>query len=1705
MKKLLSLVLALTLLVGIVPVYAEGDTELQGETEIPAAVVSAEPEEEKEEEAPAPVQAEEPPAPAQENTAPVQEDNPPAAAPAQEPAAPAQEPVKPEEDKQEEPSVPSDAPEAETVPEEDAASGEGGGEEKAPEIPVEEPEPEEEGGMVEKAPVDPPASLTLEGGSYNSAILSWTESASATTSTRYIIYYKDTNGVSKNTPELTFGQSPYTVTGLTCGLKYTFTIKAKEGTLLSNESAGPETYTPVPAKPTGLTLLQDPSTSVTLSWNEVDGASGYYIYRSVDGGEFTQIKQITSKTNTTYKDNGLTIGKMIQYQVKAYRTVNSVPIPGPAAEASIVELIPLAPNWITVQGVSSRSAKVTWAKVTGAESYEIWRSTSSDDDGDLIAVVAATTSAYQTYLDETDLIPGQDYYYHVMAVINNVAGKANYASVYQHEVAVVTGLEVTAQTADTISLKWDRDPVATKYVLEYFNSPTGSPSTWEVVGPYASHYNDEIKTNIGEYTVKNLDASTIYYFRISAVMTLGGSTFYGAPSNEILGSTKAPQIDDLEVAAYDYNAVLLQWVETGASDEVEIYRGIGTGTPTLLDKIASGTGYYIDSTVTAGKKYTYYVMAKVQVTTPEEMTIRSEKSNTVTCIPDNVAPGGVTATPDSATSVKLDWYQVNGANGYYVYKRHVGDDNFTLVQVLNGAANTTLIVTDLIKGEEYEFEVAAYRTVSGEKYPSKRRANSGAVLIYPSAPQNVTVTVVDATTLKISWKSLPGVAGYYLDVAEEDGVDNGSYHDYDGGEFFDGPVKVSGTSYTLSNLKTGRIYLVDVHGYVLDMQGNEVGGVWSLQEQGIPVPAAPASFSGSSMDSHTVKLTWSKVNMDAANCGYEILWSRDGLNYSHLDYISGAEHTEYIHSTDPATHPELTLATRYYKIRSYMNCESVNVVSKDKAISKEKITPVPATAKNLVLKSENTTTILLTFDGESNAVAEYFVERKEGSGSYKSLGKATWASDHWEYEDTGVKKGTLYTYRTQPVVGSNHGSYAVSPSGRSRPAKSASVTADCRNAATIRVSWLTVTGASGYEVWRSDSETTGYSKLGTTAKLYYDDKTVATGKTYFYRVRAYYTYGTDSMQYGEYAYLDYPQEIIGETCVPTPPEDFKLSSQTYNSVTLTWTPTAGKNCHYRLTYETASTSETLITDQIALKTGTYTVKDLQVGEEYDFYIYTVFKPATGPEMVSIKGTLSGSVKIVPNKVTGVAVTAKAPADAASTATFSAKVTWKETGGGIGYNVYRRKSDETTATKVGTVTGLEFFDDGSSFTVGEVYYYSVEAVGEGSSVGAMSAEVPVTVKPMPVTGLEAVSAGPKKVTLTCDDMSADLYYIYRSTSKGSIGSLIKKVNYSDFPWTDTGLTCGKTYYYTVKAFKSGFIGGGSTQVPRTPLPLAPMVGTATYRTAKSATLTWAPGSPAGEISGYQLVYRVSGATAWTSGGTAKAAATSGTVKVKATAKEYEFAVRAYYTVNGTKVYGPYSDVSNKVVLEPRDVTGLKVGTPSTANIPLSWDKQNDITGYVIYKCSTADGTYTEAGTSTTNSYKLTGIAPGTLVYIKVTTYVTQGGKRIESPLDTAMVKSGYINLAKPVLTLTYNGKTYCKFTWKTVKNAKGFEIRRKLGSSILTIEEIEDSSMREYLHDDSTAVVYDKKETYYSVRAFTTLSDGTKIYGPWSAWLKKPKK
>jgi fibronectin type 3 domain-containing protein len=210
-----------------------------------------------------------------------------------------------------------------------------------------------------------------------------------------------------------------------------YTVQPVLGTWSGAESTqSASVITTVPAPVLNSASAQNPTAAqatgdVTLSWSAVSGASGYDVYRRIAAGSYdytTPLNGATPVSGTTYTDAGGGLsGAGYAYVVRAVQ-------PSPAAESpSSNELTvtpwtrPSAPSSVTATPQAAAAVAVTWAAVTGASGYDVYRRTSSGSYNFAAPLNGATPVSGTSFADTT-ASNGVSYLYVVRAVVSGAGG-----------------------------------------------------------------------------------------------------------------------------------------------------------------------------------------------------------------------------------------------------------------------------------------------------------------------------------------------------------------------------------------------------------------------------------------------------------------------------------------------------------------------------------------------------------------------------------------------------------------------------------------------------------------------------------------------------------------------------------------------------------------------------------------------------------------------------------------------------------------------------------------------------------------------------------------------------------------------------------------------------------------------------------------------------------------------------------------------------------------------------------------------------------------------------------------------------------------------------------------------------------------------------------------------------------------------------------
>ena len=203
--------------------------------------------------------------------------------------------------------------------------------------------------------------------------------------------------------QFTATEAGYADGSVTASTKYQYRVRAYGPGGWSGFSNALTVTTPaaapaVPAAPTGVTAATtNGSKVVTLSWDAVEGADSFVIYRRAYNNETASWggwEQFTSSTNE-FVDEGADYGTIYKYRVKAR---NAVGLSKTFSEDATAKTPPATP---TISDVKVETGKVTvsWGAVSGATRYQVFRRVKEGNRWG--AMTRLTTTTETSYVDAT--------------------------------------------------------------------------------------------------------------------------------------------------------------------------------------------------------------------------------------------------------------------------------------------------------------------------------------------------------------------------------------------------------------------------------------------------------------------------------------------------------------------------------------------------------------------------------------------------------------------------------------------------------------------------------------------------------------------------------------------------------------------------------------------------------------------------------------------------------------------------------------------------------------------------------------------------------------------------------------------------------------------------------------------------------------------------------------------------------------------------------------------------------------------------------------------------------------------------------------------------------------------------------------------------------------------------------------------------------
>ena len=412
-----------------------------------------------------------------------------------------------------------------------------------------------------------------------------------------------------------------------------------------------------------------------LTWNAVEGATSYKVYRAAK--EDGTYGLLGSTSATSYTNTGAKAGTTYWYKVKA---VNAA---GESAYSNIVSgkvksVTPKPAAPVVKIGNSAASGKpmLTWNAVSGATSYKVYRATSQNGTYSLLGTVTATSYT------NTGAKAGTTYWYKVKAV--NSAGESAYSNIVSGQAKAVTPKPSApvvkignSAASGKPMLTWNAVSGATSYKVYRATSQNG---TYSLLGTVTAT----------SYTNTGAKAGTTYWYKVKAVNSAGESAY----SNIVSGKATVTALTLGHSSTS--GKPMLTWKAVSGAASYKVYRATAkNGAYSVINTTKALT--YTNTGAALGTTYYYKV---------EALNASGKSMGFSAVVEGKVAP--VLAVGYSSVSGKpqLTWKSIPGATEYQVYRSTQQNSGYSKI---NTTTSTSYVNTGAKANTMYYYRIVAVK------------------------------------------------------------------------------------------------------------------------------------------------------------------------------------------------------------------------------------------------------------------------------------------------------------------------------------------------------------------------------------------------------------------------------------------------------------------------------------------------------------------------------------------------------------------------------------------------------------------------------------------------------------------------------------------------------------------------------------------------------------------------------------------------------------------------------------------------------------------------------------------------------------------------------------------------------------------------------------------------------------------------------------
>ena len=1389
------------------------------------------------------------------------------------------------------------------------------------------------------------------------------------------------------------GATSYDVTGLAANTSYTFELKAKNGSGLSDPASVSQLT--LPAAPTGLSITGIQARQVTVQWNTpATNPDGYELRVSTDPGLAGATLLTPGGGATNQVVGSLQPNTRYYFQLKAK---NGTGVSDPTATINQLTL-PDAPQNFQVTGGSQTTTGLTvqWsAPPSNPDSYQLRYSPNADLSGatTLNPAGSATSQAI------AGLSANTIYYFEIKALNGTgLSDPATTQGLTQPNPPTITSASSIA--ADALTLNWTApggNGSLTNYLLEYSTDPAIATGV-QTLNPGGG------STSQG---VGGLQANTTYYFQMKAQNASG----YSGYSNKFSVLTRPAAPTNLAKTYIKQTAVNVQWTPPGGTlTGYQLQVATDNGFGNVVQTPTPGGGASSFGVTGLSQNTTYFLRIRAKNTGDESGYGAYSNVIQIQTPPDPPgAPQLTNATGLTQTQMTVNWNGSSGiVNGYTLeYSKNAGFSPVDSIVTNDGNANKQQ-VTGLTSKTTYYFRLRGFNSGGHSAYSNTLSVQT--LPDPPSQPTNFIVTNIAQTSVGLQWQA-PGT-----------GDQTGYEIQYTTDPTFSGTVpsqnigNAAATTATVSNLQPYTTYYFRLRAV------NAGGGSTPAETNAQTLPTAPApptNLSASLVTQTSFTVSWSVPAGPVT--GYQ-------LDYSTASNFAGAT-TIAIAGGGTTSQPlsGLTQNTTYYvRIRGIntggtgTNSDVLNVLT---------LPDAPQAPTGVAANSIGSGGLTLTWTAPAGPITGYTVEYSTAN-DFSASPQQVVVGNVTSQAISGLSANTVYYFHVKAKNAGGESGYSAPPLGvLTLPGAPSNLSASNVTTSSLTLNWTPPAGTiASYQLDVATSANfAGASTISGIGAPPYNLTNLSQNTTYYLRLRAVNNTGNSD-----------PSPSISVVTLPNAPINLSVSGVGATSLTVNWTSPGGALDSYELVVSTGgSPVQTLnpgggATSQV--------VSGLNPNTNYTFQLRAKngqgFSDPVSVSQLTLPGAPSNLV-------------------ASNVSQTSFKLDWTLPGGALtGLEVqYATSSNFSGASSLPIADGTATTANVGGLSPNTTYYVRILAKNSAGNSDP-SPSISVTTLPNPPaapTALSASNVSQQSLTLSWSAPGGPVSgYVLDVATDAAFASLVQTLNPGGGATSQaiSGLTANTTYFFRIKAQNNGGDSpySASLQVTTLPnLPGAPTAFSANPVSASQINLSWTNG---GGQTALELQYSTdqnfnSGVQSLAVDANATSASATGLAE----------ATTYYFRLRGQNVagYSGYAQTQGTTLLNPPVAPlNLTANATSPNSVQVQWtDNAGNEAGFYVEQ-ATGGGGFTQIAQLGPNatSLNVTGLNENTPYAFRVRAFNATGPSDFS---NTANVTTPYSLPAGPSnLTAQTVGQTVINLSWQdNAGNETGYEVEQSTDGTNFT--------------------------------------------------------